>query len=58
MDSAANQKYKDKIITVNGRVSEIEAADTTMNIKIIDTASNSFIIFAFQEQYASEAKNS
>ncbi len=54
--AAANQKYKDKIITVNGRVSEIEAADTTMNIKIKDTASNSFIIFAFQEQYASEPK--
>jgi len=54
--AAANQKYKDKIITVNGRVSEIEAADTTMNIKITDTASNSFIIFAFQEQYAAEPK--
>jgi tRNA_anti-like len=52
----ANKKYKDKIITVNGRVSEIEAADTTMNIKIIDTANNSFIIFAFQEQHLSEPK--
>lgn len=52
----ANKKYKDKIITVNGRVSEIEAADTTMNIKIIDTVSNSFIIFAFQEQHLSEPK--
>ena len=55
--SEANKKYKDKIITVNGRVSEIEAADTTMNIKIIDTASNSFIIFAFQEQHISEPKS-
>ena len=54
--SEANKKYKDKIITVNGRVSEIEAADTTMNIKIIDTASKSFIIFAFQEQHLSEPK--
>ncbi|MEP7374418.1 MAG: hypothetical protein ABI675_13575 [Chitinophagaceae bacterium] len=52
----ANKKYKDQIITVNGRVSEIEAADTTMNIKIIDTASKSFIIFAFQEQHLSEPK--
>ena len=52
----ANKKYKDKIVTVNGRVSEIEAADTTMNIKIIDTVSNSFIIFAFQEQHLSEPK--
>ena len=55
-ESEANRKYKDKIVTVNGRVSEIEAADTTMNIKIIDTVSNSFIIFAFQEQHLSESK--
>ena len=55
-ESEANKKYKDKIITVNGRVSEIEAADTTMNIKIIDTLSSSFIIFAFQEQHLSEPK--
>lgn len=55
-ESEANKKYRDKIITVNGRVSEIEAADTTVNIKIIDTVSNSFIIFAFQEQHISEPK--
>lgn len=55
-ESEANKKYKDKIVTVNGRVSEIEAADTTMNIKIIDTTTNSFIIFAFQEQHLSEPK--
>lgn len=55
-DNAANKKYTDKIITVNGMVSEIEAADTTVNIKFIDTASGSYAIFAFQEQYISEAK--
>ena len=55
-DSVANKKYADKIITVNGMVSEIEAADTTVNIKFIDTASGSYAIFAFQEQYVSEAK--
>ena len=54
--AAANRKYKDKIITVNGRVSAIEAADTTMNIKMTDTTTNSFIIFAFQEQHISEPK--
>ena len=53
---AANAKYKDKIITVNGVVSEIETADTTMNIKMIDTLSKSIIIFAFQEQHLSEPK--
>jgi uncharacterized membrane protein len=55
-DSAANKKYSDKIITVNGIVSEIEAADTTVNIKFIDTASGSYAIFAFQEQHLAEAK--
>lgn len=55
-DSLANKKYTDKIITVKGMVSEIEAADTTVNIKFTDPASGSYAIFAFQEQYVSEAK--
>jgi hypothetical protein len=54
--TAANAKYADKIIEVNGRVSEIEAADTTYNIKFIDAASGSYIIFAFQQQHVGEAK--
>jgi tRNA_anti-like len=56
-NEAANKKYTDKIITVNGTVSEIEAADTTMNIKFIDTTSGSYAIFAFQEQHLDEAKS-
>ena len=55
-NSAANKKYADKIITVNGRVSEVEPADTTMNIKFIDTATGAYVIFAFQEQHLAEAK--
>jgi hypothetical protein len=55
-DSIANKKYADKIITVNGTVSEVEAADTTMNIKFIDTSTGSYAIFAFQEQHLAEAK--
>lgn len=55
-DKAANKKYAEKIITVNGIVSEIEAADTTVNIKFIDTTSGSYAIFAFQERYIAEAK--
>ncbi len=55
-NEAANQKYTGKIITVNGIVSETEAADTTMNIKFIDTASGSYAIFAFQEKHLAEAK--
>lgn len=55
-DSLANKKYSDKIITVNGRVSEVEAADTTINLKFIDTATGSYAIFAFQEQHVTETK--
>lgn len=55
-DNAANKKYTDKIIIVTGIVSEIEMADTTINIKFIDTASNSYAIFAFQEQHLEDAK--
>jgi tRNA_anti-like len=55
-DSLANKKYAEQIITVNGRVSETEAADTTINIKMIDTATSAYIIFAFQQQHLAEAK--
>ena len=55
-DSLANKKYADKIITVNGTVSEVEAADTTVNIKFIDASTGSYAIFSFQEQHANEAK--
>lgn len=56
-DSLANIKYAEKIITVNGRVSETEAADTTINIKMIDTATDAYIIFAFQQQHLNDAKS-
>lgn len=55
--AAANKKYSEKIIIVNGTVSEIEMADTTANIKMIDTAANdAYVIFAFQQQHLAEAK--
>jgi tRNA_anti-like len=55
--AAANQKYSEKIVIVNGVVSAVEPADTTMNIKMIDTAQNgAYIIFAFQQQHLQEAK--
>lgn len=56
-DDTANKKYTDKIITVRGIVSEVEAADTTVNIKFIDTASGSYAIFAFQQKDMAEAKS-
>ena len=55
-DSAANIKYAEKIILVNGKIAETEAADTTVNIKMVDTFTGSYIIFAFQEQHIKEAK--
>ncbi|MET0465767.1 MAG: hypothetical protein ABW007_21575 [Chitinophagaceae bacterium] len=56
-DSAANAKYRDKIITVNGTISAIEPADSsTVNVKFIDTTTSSYVIFAFQEQHAAEAQ--
>ena len=57
-DSAANRKYIEKIVTVNGRISELEAPDTsTVNIKFIDPGTGSFIIFAFQDTHLAEGKN-
>ena len=55
-DSAANKKYAEKIIVVNGKIAEKEAVDTTINIKMIDTVTGSYIIFAFQQQHINEAK--
>lgn len=52
----ANKKYTEQIIVVNGIVTEIESADTTANIKFVDTTSGSYIIFAFQQQHIAEAK--
>lgn len=55
-DSLANKKYAEQIVIVRGRVSATEAADTTINIKMIDTATSGYIIFAFQQQHLAEAK--
>ena len=55
-DSLANARYTDQVITVKGSVSEIESADTTINIKFIDTTTGSYAIFAFQQQHLAEAK--
>ena len=53
---AANKKYAEKIIAVKGTVTATEPADTTMNIKMIDTTTGSYLIFAFQDQHMDEAK--
>ncbi len=53
---AANIKYAEKIIAVTGTVTATEPADTTINIKMADTTSGSYLIFAFQIQHLDEAK--
>jgi hypothetical protein len=56
--TAANKKYREKIITVSGRVSELEAPDSSsVNVKFVDTTTGDYAIFAFQEQHLAEAKS-
>jgi RecJ-like exonuclease len=55
-DSASNKKYAEQIITINGRVTEVEQADTTVNIKMADTSTGSYVIFAFQQQDVANVK--
>ncbi len=48
-DSAANAKYREKILVVNGTLSEVERlADSTTNIKFADST-GSYIIFSFDK---------
>ena len=51
-DSLSNAKYRDQMIEIRGRVTEIETADTSAILKIIDTLSGSYLIFDFQQQDA------
>ena len=55
-DSLANSKYTEKILEVRGRVTEAEAADSTINLKFIDTTTGNYAIFAFQAQDIAAAK--
>ncbi len=55
-DSLANIKYAEKIITIKGIVAEVEAMDSLVNIKMIDTVTDAYIIFAFQQEQMVKAK--
>ncbi len=55
-DSLANLKYKEKIVTVNGIVSEIETMDSIVNIKMIDTTTDAYVIFGFQNEQVEKVK--
>ncbi len=53
---AANTKYKDKYVSVSGRVTETDAtAAGEVNVKFSDTTGN-YIIFAFQDQDIDDAQ--
>lgn len=51
---ASNIKYAEKIISVQGRISQLEKADTTFNIKMTDSA-GAYLIFALQADARSQA---
>lgn len=53
----ANLKYTEKIVEISGTVSATEAADSSINIKITDTTSGSYVIFAFQDKDMDEARS-
>jgi hypothetical protein len=56
-DSAANKKYREKIISVNGAASEVEAkSDSTFNIKFADST-GSYIIFSLEKNQFEKVKN-
>jgi len=53
---AANEKYADRIVEITGKVSETENADSTINIKMENQTTGSYVIFAFQDQHTDDAK--
>jgi len=53
----ANRKYAEKIIAISGLITATESAGTTINIKMEDKGTGSYIIFAFQEQHLAEARS-
>ena len=55
-DSLAKRKYAEKIMVVHGEVSAVEGVDSTVNIKMADSTSGSYVIFAFQQQHLGQAK--
>ncbi len=56
-DSAANQKYREKILVINGNISAIERlSDSSINIRFADTT-GSYIIFSFDKQQYNNVKD-
>lgn len=56
-DSTANKKYREKIISVQGAASDVEAkSDSSVNIKFAD-ATGSYIVFSLGKDEYDKAKN-
>ncbi|HUR66520.1 MAG TPA: hypothetical protein VMZ03_09220 [Chitinophagaceae bacterium] len=56
-DTAANNKYREKILVVNGVVSQAEhMTDSTTNIQFADST-GSYIIFSFDKEQYEKVKN-
>ena len=56
-DSAANQKYREKIVLVNGKTSQVDKkSDSTVNIQFADST-GSYIIFSFDKDQFSHVKD-
>lgn len=51
---ASNKKYTEKIIQLTGKISTLEQADTTVNVKFVDSLTGSYVICAFQQQHVGE----
>jgi hypothetical protein len=54
-DSAANKKYAEQIVTVSGRVSAVQWADTSATVTFVDSLSGSYLIFDFQADASRQA---
>jgi hypothetical protein len=56
-DSAANNKYREKVISVNGAASDVEIkSDSAVNIKFADST-GSYIIFSLDKDQFDKVKN-
>lgn len=55
-DSLANATYRDKVVELKGRVSTIEWADTSANIKMEAVGSGDYLIFDFQREDAEKTE--
>ncbi|RYY46660.1 MAG: hypothetical protein EOO06_14060 [Chitinophagaceae bacterium] len=54
-DSTANQKYRGKVLVVNGKITEINGADSSATLSMADST-GSYVIFDFEKNEAPKVK--